>query len=373
MSELQEKNILFLVRNVVVLAFSVFFSLSVSGQVTPDKKDSLHRIDSVKLKQLKAKANNIKLKTDSLTALLDSLDAEILKITKPKSSVTGPWKVGAKFSSNITQVTLNNWVGGGQNSVSLVGTAEISADYKKKNFSWENDIGLHYGIIRQGENRKWWKNDDQQQLNSKLDKKAFKSWNYSMLFEIKTQFSPGYNYPDDSTLISDIMAPGYLILASGLDYKPKSRKLTLLAAPVTVKTTIVNNSILANEGYFGVDPAVYDDFGNMITPGKKYRAEIGGFLKIKFKRQLLNNISFENNLELFSNYMNKPENIDINWGTITSIKILKYFSATLTTNLIYDDDVEVPVDRDGDGEKEGYGPRLQFEQMFGFGFTYRIQ
>ncbi|MFN5181555.1 MAG: DUF3078 domain-containing protein [Bacteroidota bacterium] len=334
-------------------------------------EDSIVSLDSIKLEKLKKSSERIKAISDSITAILDSVDAEITAMTQAHLD-NKPWHVHAKFSSTITQVTLNNWVGGGQNSVSLVGTSDIAADYKKKNTAWENDISLHYGIIRQGENRNWWKNDDQQQFNSKLDIKAFKLWNYSLLFEVRTQFSPGYNYPDDSTLISDIMAPGYIILASGLDFKTKNKKLTLLAAPVTVKTTVVNNTKLANEGAFGVDPAIYDDLGVMITPGKKRRSEIGGFLKFKFKRQFFKKITVENNLELFSNYIDKPENIDINWGTITSIKILKYFSANLTTNLIYDDDVDVPVDRDGDGIKEGVGPRLQFEQMFGFGFTYKI-
>ncbi|MFN6036899.1 MAG: DUF3078 domain-containing protein, partial [Bacteroidota bacterium] len=334
--------------------------------------DTVQKIDSVKLKSLNEKYSLIKHISDSLNSILDSLDAQIKIINPPEEKPEKPWEIGAKFTSTITQVTLNNWVGGGQNSVSLIGTSEINADYKKNNLTWENDISLHYGIIRQGENRNWWKNDDQQQFNSKFDKKAFKSWNYSMLFEIRTQFSPGYNYPDDSTLISDIMAPGYLILASGLDYKPKKIKLTVLVAPVTAKVTIVNNTTLANQGAFGVDPAVYDDSGNLIMPGKRSRKEIGGFLKLKFKKQIFKNVNIENNLELFSNYVDRPENIDVNWGTVTSIKILKYFSATLTTNLIYDNDVEVPVDRDGDGIKEGYGPRVQFEQLFGFGFTYKI-
>jgi hypothetical protein len=328
-------------------------------------------IDTVKVKILRDEANQIRTYSDSILRIADSLEAEIVKLENPIPPVIPPWKLGAKFSSNITQVSLTNWVGGGQNSITLVGTADFMADYKKGNNIYQNLLHLHYGIIRQGQNAAWWKNDDQQQFTANIDKKAFGSWNYSMLIDFKTQFSPGYNYPDDSTLISDFLAPGYALAADGLDFKP-NMDFNFLVAPVSLKFTIVNNTMLANAGAFGVAPAVLDEYGNIVTPGRKIRSEIGGYLKLKFKKSINHNLTFENNLELFSNYINKPENIDVVWTTITTIKIFKYFSATLNTHLIYDDDVLVPVDRDRDGIREGQGPRIQFEQMFGFGFSYEL-
>ncbi|MBQ1605484.1 MAG: hypothetical protein II088_01630, partial [Bacteroidales bacterium] len=82
--------------------------------------------------------------------------------------------------------------------------------------------------------------------------------------------------------------------------------------------------------------------------------------------------TFNSKLDLFSNYLVKAQNVDMNWENLLTIKLSKWFSANLSITLAYDDDIDVPVDRDGDGVCEGLGKRLQFKELLGVGFTYKF-
>ena len=72
-------------------------------------------------------------------------------------------------------------------------------------------------------------------------------------------------------------------------------------------------------------------------------------------------------LELFSNYLNNPQNIDVNLENIFTFKVNKWFSASLQWNVLYDDDIDV---RDNKG---GFGPRTQFKSVLGLGLSHTIK
>lgn len=327
--------------------------------------------DTTRIKELKAQSAKYQAHCDSIKRLNDSVQKQLAELLKKYPDPVKKWSRGGTVSLNATQVSLTNWVGGGQNSISIGSISNFFANYKNEKASWDNSLTLQYGIIKQQTNKYWWKNDDQLQLTSKYGQRAFDSWNYSMLLDFKTQFSPGFNYPNDSVMISDILAPGYGIVALGLDWKPDPT-FALLLAPLTGKFTIVNNQRLADAGSFGVEKAEMDTAGRVIKHGKKFRSEMGGYVKLHFKKEVLKNMLFETNLEMFSNYLVNPQNIDVVWTTLTTFRINKLLSASLSTHLIYDDDVKVPVDRDKDGNNESNGPRVQLKQIFGLGFAYRL-
>jgi hypothetical protein len=179
--------------------------------------------------------------------------------------------------------------------------------------------------------------------------------------------APGYNYPDDVNKISDLFSPAYLLVALGLDYKPNNYFSAFLA-PLTAKITFVNDQVLSDAGAFGVNP------------GEKTRSEVGGYLraiytKNDFKGEFLKNISFTTKIDLFSNYNNNPQNIDVNWETLIAMKVNKYISVNLITQLIYDDDIKVPVDRNDNGTietDEAPGSRTQFKEILGVGLSYKF-
>src|SRR5690606_29675983 len=152
------------------------------------------------------------------------------------------WKTGGLFSLNASQVSLTNWNAGGQNSISGNALVSIFANLRKGKAEWENSLDLGYGLQRLGrkDNAAWVKTDDKIDLVSKYGRKASKHWFYSALVNFSTQSTAGYNYPNDSIEISGFMAPGYLMSAIGMDYKP-AKIFSAFIAPFTLKSTFVNS------------------------------------------------------------------------------------------------------------------------------------
>ncbi len=298
------------------------------------------------------------------------LQAEVDKLKAVVADTAKPWKIGGIISVNGQQVSLTNWSAGGNNSISVAGLINVFAKYKKGKVTWDNNLELGYGVINQGDSKKWWKNDDKIQFSSKFGRELKKHWYATALADFRTQFANGYNYPNDSVYISKFMAPGYALAAIGFDYKPND-KFSAFIAPVTGKFTFVNDDTLAKYGAFGVQKEIRDPNTSLVT--QKYlthREEFGAYLKMQYQTKVMENITFQTVLELFSNYMNNPENVDVNWSTLTTFKVNKFISATLATQLIYDDDVNVL--RNAGDQKGTVGPDVQFKQVLGLGFTYKF-
>jgi hypothetical protein len=264
---------------------------------------------------------------------------------------TSYWKTGGMGTLTFSQVAFYQWAAGGENSYSANAFLNLFANYKKENVVWDNTLGLGYGLLKQGPDTK--KSDDRIDLASQFGMKASDKWNYSALMGFKTQFGDGYNYPDDSTKISDFFAPAYLTISLGMDYKPND-KFNVFISPFTGKMTFVSDDVLSAAGAFGVDP------------GKKFRAEFGGYVKIAYKQTIMQNVDFQAKLDLFSNYLKNPGNIDVNAEFLISMKINEYLAATFNTLFIYDDDVKL-LQNDGSS-----GPGTQVKEVFGVGLSYKF-
>ncbi len=294
---------------------------------------------------------------------------EILKT--PQTETEDGWKSGGTVSVNLTQVSLTNWASGGQSSIATNGLLNLYLHFKRGNSLWENYLDIGYGTIRQGNNADWWKTNDIIDLTSKYGQKAFDDWYYAGMLNFKTQLTAGYNYPDDSTRISDLLAPGYFLGAVGMDYQPED-KFTAFITPITTKITFVYDQSLADAGAYGVEAAVYDSTGTLIKEGENIRSEFGGYVRLFYMRDLMENIAIQTKLDLFSNYIENPQNIDISWEVLISMKVNKYVSATLSTHLLYDDDINIGVDSDNDGIIDESGPRTQFKEVLGVGLYYQF-
>lgn len=289
------------------------------------------------------------------------------------AKVESPWKKGGLAGLNFSQTYLSNWQGGGQNAINGTVLVNLFANYKKDKWTWDNTFDGAYGLTRLGEEGVLQKTDDRIEINSKVGRSTpVVNTYWAAMVNFRTQWDAGYDYSQDpSPLISNPFAPAYIVAGLGIDYKP-SKDFTVYISPVTSKTTIVNNQRLANAGSFGVTPAVYDASGAVVTEGEMIRYEVGGFLKMQYARELMTNVKLSTKLDLFSNYLNNPQNIDVNWETLIGMKINKFLSASLSTNLIYDDDIRLAVDRNDDGKDDGFGPRVQFKEVFALGIQFQF-
>ncbi len=286
------------------------------------------------------------LSTATIAQNTDAEDALKKQLAEGKQG----WENGGTVSVNLNQLALSNWAAGGQNSIAINGLLDLFAHHRNGDAVWENYLKIGYGTIKQGDDGNWLKTDDRIDFTSKYGKKAFTNWYYAGLLNFKTQMTDGYNYPNDSDMVSGFLAPAYFLGALGLDYKAKD-DFSFFVAPLTLKTTIVNDQVLADAASFGVDA------------GEKIRNEMGGYLRVSYNKDIMEGITLQTKLDLFSNYLENPEFIDVNLEALLSMKINKYISASLSAQLIYDHDVVAPQDTEA---------KTQFKEVLGIGVFYKF-
>ncbi|MFC2107241.1 DUF3078 domain-containing protein, partial [Bacteroidota bacterium] len=229
------------------------------------------------------------------------------------------------------------------------------------------------------EQNKFRKTEDKFNFNSLYGLNALENWYYSFMLGLKTQFAKGYKYPDDSTLISQFFAPGYISTSLGMEYKPKDF-LSVFISPASGKFTFVLNEELADKGSFGVKPAEVDETtGEIIKHGEKVKPEFGINLIFNFQKEVVKNINIMSIFNLYNNYLDDEIanrwNLDLDWETNIDFSINKHFSTIFYLHMIYDHDVNIP-DYDyvnGKYTKVGEkGPRLQIQQSFGVGLSLKM-
>lgn len=289
------------------------------------------------------------------------------------------WKKGGFASVQFNQVAFDHWAAGGENSVAVTALGFGFANYLLgKNF-WNSYANLQYGMIntQTGGLRK---NADLIELQTKAGHEIAKKFYLTGLVNFKSQFANGYNYPDDSTVVSKFAAPAYLIVSLGIEWKPVDY-FSLYLSPATGKLTFVTDQTIADytvngASLWGNDPAIRDSDGTIITHGATSREEFGAYFTAQFLKDVFKNVSVGTRLTLFNNYTdpNKQnrKNIDVNYDLLINMKVNNWLSATFFMNIIYDDDIFV-LDLNEDGTPKGTGgPRTQFKEGFGLGITYKF-
>ncbi len=289
------------------------------------------------------------------------------------------WKTAGFIGLNLAQTSLSNWQGGGQDNIAFSSIVNFEANYKKNKIEWGNKFDGQYGIIRLNNSKFWQKNVDQVFGLTKLDVYAFKKyWFYSLMADFRSQFTDGYKYSGDTmkTAISRFASPAYIQLALGLEYKPVDY-FSITLSPIAGKITLVTDQGFANNGDYGVQKATFDSTGKVIVPGKKVRYEFGGRLTIRFKKDLNKIVNLDTYADFFDAYNNNPgQNIDVVWNTLITVKIAKYFTASLSTKFLYDNDIITKYDWNNDGKYDHKndinGPRAQVLSIYGIGFGYKF-
>ena len=301
-----------------------------------------------------------------------SANVPILTTTKD----TTYWKKGGFMSLTINQVSLSNWASGGQSNVAANSVINLYASYKKGETTWDNFADLGFGFMKP-DKQKLQKTDDKLEFTSKFGTIAKGKWYYTGLANFKSQFISGYKKPPyDNEIISKFMAPGYATIALGLEYRPV-QYFSMFVSPATGKFTFVLDQSLANQGAYGVDKAEYDNANNLIKLGKKIRPEFGAYYWMRFQKDIAKNINLLVKLNLFNNYTDKNlpnrKNIDVDWNVALTIKANKWLTTSIITQLIYDNDINVPIYDKNDASKQiGSGPRTQFKELLGIGLSYKF-
>jgi hypothetical protein len=301
-------------------------------------------------------------------------DTIITVETQVKITIPDPvthWDRKNTIGFDLNEIAFVNWSAGGVSSVSGLFKGNFSRIYTNGNLKWGNEMIARYGVNKQ-DGVELRKTDDAFQFNSTVGyrRDTLSNWYHSAKFNFNTQFTSGYNYPNTDLSISKPFAPAYTFLGIGAEYANKEKKINVYISPLTLKNTLVLDQRLANQGAFGVDKAIYDLEGNLIKEGKKTRTELGFLVTSHFKKDLFKNITFENRLNLYSDYINKFGNIDLDWQASLDLVVNQYVKANIGMHLIYDDDIKAKDEIDG--EQVEIGPRIQLKQMIGVGMVYNF-
>ncbi|MEO6638711.1 MAG: DUF3078 domain-containing protein [Ginsengibacter sp.] len=282
---------------------------------------------------------------------IKEMQANVSKAIEAKIDSGKAWKTGGIFNLNVGQGSQSNWSAGGDDfSFTLNSHFGVFALYKKQKISWDNTLDLNYGYLNTTSlgSRK---NDDRIDLLSKIGYALNPKLNLTTLFNFRTQFAKGYKYnnAESKELLSDFLAPAYVLLSIGLDYKP-AEGLSIFVSPITSRWILVRNDSLSVKGAYGV------------APGEKTKNEIGAFASIKYLKNLNQSISYNGRLDLFSNYQHNPQNVDVLMNNLFTAKFSKVLAATLELDLIYDDDVKLFGPNNN-------SPALQLKSLIGAGLT----
>ena len=293
-------------------------------------------------------------------------------IVNAQTDSTKNWSLGGDVGFNTSQVGFTNWAQGGQNSVAGMSFLHLFANYKKDKWAWDNYMNLEYGLMQQGTDITK-KSDDLLEIGTKLGHKASENWYYAGQASFKSQFSKGYdydNYKGSNIYISDFMAPAYILAGLGMDYKPNDN-LSLYISPATMKYIIVNDDTLSKYGAFGVQKEEIDENGNLIA-SEKSKLELGAYLKFMYKKEIAKNVNFSTTLDLYSNYLENPQNVDVDWKIEILMKVNSFLNASIKTHLIYDDDIDIIGPNDSNGIPT-YGPKTQFKEAIAVGLIYKFK
>ena len=248
------------------------------------------------------------------------------------------WKTNGNAIFLINQSSFSNWTSGGQSSVSGTLKINYNLNYFDNGWAWDTKILGAFGLNKISGSDFLKKTDDRIEINSVVGKKfnndLIGKWSYSSFFNFQTQFAKGYRFGKDTngnnirTEKSRFFSPATTQLGIGLYWK-KDQNFWVNVAPMTGKLILVNRffteNLNDNQSYFGVKQN-----GNS-------RFELGASVRSFYKTEIYDNITLENRLSLYSDYLDKPKNIDFDYTLNVTMKVNKFISTNLVFQFVYDD------------------------------------
>ena len=283
------------------------------------------------------------------------------------------WTHGGFVGLNVSQSHFSNWTAGGQDNINGLGTFKYNLNFAKGKSKWDNTLDLALGYNYLDFDEKPIKTDDRINLSSLYGYDVVKDNLYvTANINFQTQFADGFDYKLDGTpKISTFLAPAYLTLGLGAQYTP-TKWFSLNLAPASGRLTIVNDQDLADMGAFGVDPAEYNEAGELIKHGKKTRMELGAQLIANVNYEIFKNVVFSSKLIVFYDYLQDREfnalskkygcRLDFDWDNALVLKVNDWLNCNISARLVYDEDI-IPIEGDS---------FLQFKEVLSVGISYKI-
>lgn len=274
--------------------------------------------------------------------------------SQAKDPVGGLWSYSGKASLLFNQAAFSQWASGGVNNISLGFSVDYDVHYRENGWSWDTKSSGSYGLSYIQGDKFLKKTNDRLEINSLLGKEFSDTWSYSTILNFKSQIAHGYRFgtneegEETRSLRTQFFSPAYLQFGVGLYWK-KSTDLWLNIAPFTQRITFVSRQftqdLAEDKAYFGV------------SKGNSHLFELGASVSGFYKFEVLENIFIENRLALYTDYLGKPKNIDLDYSLTATMKVNEYISTQLEVQLVYDDNAV---------------QNLQSREVFGVGLSLML-
>ncbi len=270
------------------------------------------------------------------------------------------WSYGVGAGLDFFQLLqINPKVGSGEDRIQFGGVGSAFAKYKKGRLTWLNTGGLLFGVQKLGIGTQdiiaYQKTVDELRLNSMVSFKHREDskWSfYSGDLTFVSQVTPTYpgNYlknidPDNiDGPIAKFLSPAKITFAPGISYTPNDN-FGVLFSPIGMQAIVVADDAIASiPGDAALNVGLHGTEWNSPTDYKKTLFQLGAMVKARYDNKFFNDkIIYSSELTLFSNYLNKPKNIDIDFRNQIAYEIWKGLQLTFTLNFFYDDDIPVQI------------------------------
>jgi hypothetical protein len=263
-----------------------------------------------------------------------------------KEEVEEGWVKGGGLGLDFAQLALiKPRVGAGANRIGFGGLVTAYANYKKDKFAWSNTGSLQLAAQRiGGDSQPFEKNLDILRLNSRAGVQLSEGkWYAALEANAQTLLLPTYAgnvlKPEDSAEnpIASFLSPIQIGVSPGIDYK-HDEHLSVFFSPASLRLIYVAN----------------DDIAALLVHGNEEGSnsflQLGANLKTMYANKFLEDrLTWSSTLDLYSNYLQNPQNIDLLWTNDLGWTLFKNFSINIVTELFYDDNVDVQLDLDDDG------------------------
>ncbi len=216
-----------------------------------------------------------------------------------------------------SQTQFINWQAGGDNSFSGRSTMLFHHLYKREKFSLDYRFDARYGVNYIDEST--FKNEDEFRLNVISAWTMHKNWSYAATANLRSQFTPGRKSRTDRRRISSFMAPGFIDVSGGFNYKKGAWNITLSPLSGSV-TTVLNDSLRIK----GVDGKGVSG----VPIGDRTKGQIGPSVRIFFDKQFGKNNTFRYRSSLYS-FTNIKTPPTVRWENTIDIRATKLLTTTL--------------------------------------------
>lgn len=262
-----------------------------------------------------------------------------LGFSQEKNDSIKTWGFNGRMTFLFNQSSFSNWSAGGDNTIAGNISVNYDFNYKKDSWNWDNKIITVYGSSHIG-GKGYRKTSDRFEYNSVLGLKTREHYYFSFLSNFTTQYSKGFDYSKSPIEeVSTTLSPAYWSFGPGILWR-KSDDIRINVAPATSRFTFVSDKF---SGKYGV------------KEGRNSTYALGFSLSGYLKFVVMENVTMENIIAIYSDYLMKPQNVDLNYQMNYYVNVNKYLSVNVTIHGIIDDNAS---------------SRIQLKEIFGLGVNY---